>query len=314
MRCANMVKFIIIKEDFFPDDIAFLKGNVRAVPNDGIGETILETDDIFIDKLEVLEDASLIKIIHQYNGIEDVSDIVGCTEKVEMLHGGSMELRVYILGHIWEFTENELMGPQALMKRLLRLKKAIHIKTKDWWAILDSWLNRSEDIKEISERDELIEKMLTYLSRCTIYPDIEKALGRNTLFYDKEDPDVVYSLTNNLTTVCGDSISNNGGGIGKKNNGGTVGIRWVSWVFSDYIEGGSIGKTVAGERNNRFWRIPIEMAGIDLDERMFEEDEDDDIGGKNAPQESDNTIGEEGVKEEKPAKCNFCEGAERENN
>jgi hypothetical protein len=95
-----------------------------------------------------------------------------------MLHGGSMAIRVHILGHLWEFSEKELHGKTALEGRLFRLKKAIHIKEKDWWSILDSWLSRAEDIDEISDRDEVVEKILTYLSRCTIYTDIEKALGK----------------------------------------------------------------------------------------------------------------------------------------
>ena len=298
-----MVKFIIVKEGFYPDDIAFLKGNVRAVPDADISDELFETDDAFIPKLELLEEMAFIKIVHQYNSIEDVSDIIRCTSRVEMLHGGSTELRVYILGHIWEFSDSELMGPTAVMKRLLGFKRALHIKTKDWWMILDSWLSRSEDIKEISERDEIIEKMLAYLSRCTIYPDIENAVGRNTLFYDEKDPNVVYCLTNNLTTVCGDSMSNNGGsveGIGKKNNGGMVGTRRVRWIFNDYIEGASVGKTVSGERNNRFWRIPIEKSGINLYEQMFKEEDDEDggNGGRDVSRRSNGAVGKD-VKEEK---------------
>ena len=272
-----MVKFIITKDDLYPDDIAFLKDNYRVAQGEDFGENIFEADDTLIDKLETLELAGFIKIIHQYNGIENVSDIIRCTEKVEILQGGSMALRIHILGHLWEFSETELHGKTALEGRLFRLKKAIHIKQKDWWSILDSWLSRAEDIDEISERDELVEKILTYLSRCTIYTDIEKALGKKTLYYTEDDPNVVYSLTSHLKSVCGDSISAGGmdmrDGLGKSNSssGGMPSARRVRWVFNDYVDGPSIRKTVAGERNNRFWRIPIEKARIDFDEQLFDD-------------------------------------------
>jgi hypothetical protein len=75
-------------------------------------------------------------------------------------------------------------------------------------------------------------------------------------------------------------------GLGKSNSssGGMPSTRWVRWVFNDYIDGPSIRKTVAKERNNRFWRIPIEKARIDLDEQLF------DAGGEGEEGERSNNI------------------------
>ena len=146
-----MVKFIITKNSIDPEDIAFLKGKVRIVEDAEIGEDLFETDDVLIGKLGALEDAGFIKIIRQYNDIQNVSDIIACTDRVEMLHGVPTSLRIHILGHIWDFSETELLGPTALMRHLLRIKRAIRINWKSWTMNLNSWLSRAEDVDEISK-------------------------------------------------------------------------------------------------------------------------------------------------------------------
>jgi hypothetical protein len=200
-------------------------------------------------------------------------DILRNTEKVEMLQGGSVRLRVHILGNVWEFTESELLGPTALEKRLLRLKKAIFVKKDEWSKILQDWFDRSEDIKEISEDDEACEKILIYLSQCTIYKDIDKASAMYTLYYDENDPKIVYSLSDNMARV-GESIP----WYKAKNNsdGGGLSLQKMGWLISDYIEHPSVQKTCDGKKK-RFWRVYIDKANINLDEQMYKEEEDETV-------------------------------------
>ena len=152
-----MVKFIITNNSILPEDIAFLKGKVRIIEDTEISEDLFETDNVLIDKLGALEDAGFIKIIRQYNDIQNASDIIACTDRVEMLRGVPTSLRVHILDHIWDFSETELLGPTAIMRHLLSLKRAIRINRKNWSIILNSWLSRAEDVDEISEIIEISE-------------------------------------------------------------------------------------------------------------------------------------------------------------
>ena len=90
-----MVKFIITNNSILPEDIAFLKGKVRIIEDTEISEDLFETDNVLIDKLGALEDAGFIKIIRQYNDIQNASDIIACTDRVEMLRGVPTSLRVH---------------------------------------------------------------------------------------------------------------------------------------------------------------------------------------------------------------------------
>ena len=149
-----MVKFIITNNSIAPEDITFLKGKVRIVKDAEIDEDLFETYNVFIDKLSALEDAGIVKIMRQYNDIRNVSDIISCTDRVEMLRAAPTALRVYILDHVWDFSETELLGPTAITRHLLSLKRAIRINRRNWSIILNSWFSRAEDVDEMGEIEE----------------------------------------------------------------------------------------------------------------------------------------------------------------
>lgn len=264
-----MVKFIITKDGLYPDQISFL-GDCYTVSSSCMddqsgcsdGVNVFETKDEFIADLEVLERAGFIKVIHDFDSIEEPSDILRCTRKVEMLQGGIVKLRVYILDCVWEFTESELLGPTALVKRLLRLKKAIYIKKEEWIVILNNWLSSAEDVIEINEDEEVREKFLSYISHCRIYNEIEKALGVGALFYDDSDPNVVYCLSNNLKTVLKSLFV-------KESD---ASLRKIRWLLTDFIDGESVQRRAIGERK-RFWRISINSTGIDIKKQLFKEED-----------------------------------------
>ena len=134
-----------------PDDIAFLNGNYRVFNDMKSGSCIFETDNVFLVKMEVLEDAGFIKLIMELSDIRNISDIIKYTEKVEFFRGSPMAIRVYILGHIWNFTENELLGTTAIMRRIGNPTSKMRINKKNWYRILQCWFDISIDVKELSK-------------------------------------------------------------------------------------------------------------------------------------------------------------------
>ena len=256
-----MVKFFIIRDDLYPDQILYLRGNCTVVSNDE-GLSVFETSDKLYPKLKALEEAGFIKIIRDLNEINEPLDVLLCTEKVQMIRRGPVRLYVYILGHKLEFTDGELLGPTALMRGLLCLKKYIPISHKNWSLILDEWLSMAEDIEEISEEDEVNEKVLAYLQSCTIYTEKANAVGGSALFYDESDKNVVYSFNENISRLFDDKLS----------------MKKLRGCLDDFLAGNSVQISIFGVKR-RFWRFDIGKCEIDLKKRLYTEDEDD--GGDN---------------------------------
>jgi cell fate (sporulation/competence/biofilm development) regulator YlbF (YheA/YmcA/DUF963 family) len=255
------MRFVIVNENIYLEEIPFLRERYKIVSSAAEEEYVYETDNELEEKLKVLEEAGFIKRVKEkVNEIEKASDIIPATERVEILQGGKMNLRVYLAGHQFEFTEDELESSRALWKRLLRLKKAIRITQKEWSEILQNWLERSENIKEINEEEELRESILAKLQRSIIFNEIEKALSKNVLYYDKEQPNVVWCLSTNLKEIGGDKHS----------------MRKIRWVMSDYTIGASQQKRIKGDRV-RFWGLIIDKCGIDLKNQMWNAEKDSGI-------------------------------------
>jgi len=251
------MRFVILHDDIVIEDIAFLRGRYKVVSTALDEEIIYEVDDELRQKIEVFEEAGLVKTI-KAERIEDVKsaeDIMRLSEKVQLLKSGSAFLRVYLAGHEIEFTERELLSPLAIMTKMIRLRKNVKIKRSEWDKILDYWLARAEEIDEITEEDEIREKILSYLHKCIIYNDINKAVGRGTLFFDEKDSSVVYGLSEHLSTIDGESYS----------------LRRIAWIMHDYLCGKSMKKSVLGERR-RFWRFNIKKCEIDVKKQQYNEE------------------------------------------
>ncbi|MCD6148320.1 hypothetical protein J7J18_03015, partial [bacterium] len=138
------MRFIVIK-DMPLDDISFLKGEYRVVSTPTDPEIIYEVDEKFREKLKVLEEAGFIRVIKQdLHDIDDVEDLIPMTERVEIVQGGSLFLRVQLAGHTLTFTEGQLLSPTTLRKYLLRMGKVLRIKQKDWEELLQYWLDTGE--------------------------------------------------------------------------------------------------------------------------------------------------------------------------
>jgi len=248
------MRFVVLKDDFYPGDIPFLE-SARVI---GEGDEIVyEVSDAVQEKLKVLEEAGFVKTVKgSIDSIRSGEDVIRLTERVEVLQGGTVLLRVILGGHELEFSEDELLSPMSLRKRLLRLKAIVHINGDKWEEILRFWFSIASDVKEISEADEVREEILTFLRRCVIYEDIGKSAGRTSLFYDRSDPSVVLCRTENLKQLCESRYTQ----------------RKIRWLLSEYIDGESVQRSVGRERH-RFWRISIKKAGIDLKAQTFSEED-----------------------------------------
>ena len=250
------MRFMILR-DFPLDEIPFLKGQYQVVSDAGDSDFTYDVDDAIKEKLKVFEEAGFIKEVRgERNDIESADDIVRLTDKVELVQGGSLYMYVKILGHDLSFTESQLLSSVALSRQLLRMKKLIKPTAKQWKEILEYWFSISTDIKEESEDEEYVEKILNYLNDCVIYTDKEMAASPFSLYANGGDSGKVYCT---IDALC-EHLE-------------TRQRRKLRGVLSDYIEGNSVQWRVRGRRV-RFWGFLADKCGIDL-EKQKEKKEDE---------------------------------------
>lgn len=248
------MRFSVLKDDFFVDDTP-LKGKCKAI--DSENDALYEVDDIGLKpELDLLEKYGLIKLIKSDSQeIEDVNDIIRLTESVEIIEGGNMYLKVNILKHEFTFSEAQMMSGFALQKYMLRLGKFITIPGKGWREIAQYWLDIGEKLHELSEEDVMREKVVNYLKKCVIYKETEKALGFHSLFFDDIEQSVVFCSIDALVEHL--QIKNR---------------RKLRSVLSEQISGQSVQRYVYGEKK-RFWRFLIDKCELNLEEQLYEEEE-----------------------------------------
>lgn len=248
------LRFVVLKDDFFIDETP-LKGKYTVEDSDG--EIIYYVEDITVKpELSFLELYGIIRLIHEESSeLDNAEDIIRLTDSVEILEGGSIYLKVKIMGREFMFTELQLMSSVTLKRYMLRLGKYFNLKSGDWAPIVQFWLDTGNKTHEISDDEVLIEKSINYLKKCIIYTDIEKALGYHSLFYNVEEPSTVFCLVDSIIGAL--QIENR---------------RKVRSVLSEYIAGDSVQKRVYGEKK-RFWRFKIEECEINLAEQMHEHEE-----------------------------------------
>lgn len=250
------MRFVVLRE--FPlEEIPFLKDQYKVVSDVADADFVYEVDDAKKDKLKVFEEAGFIKEVKgERNEIEGVDDIIRLTEKVEVLQGGSLYMRVKLLGHELQFTESQLLSPMALSRQLLRLKKLIKPTGKDWKAILEYWFSVSEDIKEESETEEYVEKVLNYLNDCVIHDNKEMAAAPFSLYSDD------FSYSSDIVFCSIDALCEH---LEMRSR------RRLRAILSDYISGNSVQWRVRGKRM-RFWSFLCEECGIDFEKQKEKRD------------------------------------------
>jgi len=247
------VRFIHINEDvpLSSFDLENLRSTGEVV-DDAI---VWEVDDSSVETVKFLEKQGIVKVIKGDDEIDSVSDIMRLTDKVELLQGGSVIMKIYLLDHVFTLEERQLLTATAFRKQLLRLKKFIQIKPKEWVTLVNYWFDVAKDIHEPSEEETVKEKILNYLRDCTIYTDIHSALSYYTLYYNENEPGVVFCLADNLLKVV------------------DVNRRRLRSILSDEVQ-----ETVQkryGRARHRFWKFYIKRCGIDLDEQMYREEEEE---------------------------------------
>ncbi|RLF37266.1 MAG: hypothetical protein DRM99_00825 [Thermoplasmata archaeon] len=260
------MRFIWIDDNKYPDDIPFLKGNYEVVDSDNPDALVYQiknpTDNMLV-KLETLESAGMLKIVRT-SGIKDINsfeDIIDMTVRVEKIKSSPMYLKVFFPDASFLLSETELLSSSKFRRCLLREGKFISIPGKAWTGIVQHWLDVADEVVEESEDEQIIDLVLNYLCNCTVYKDVDKALARNTLFFDEADDGVVYSLTGNVVDF-----------VNSKYNKNSFNSRNLRAILSEFIVGNSVQRRIFTSRY-RFWRFSIPKVGIDLDKQLFVEDE-----------------------------------------
>ncbi len=275
------MKFVWLDKDKYPNQIPFLKGNCEdtgeSIDPDVVVYRIKKETDTIFSQMKVMESCGFLKIMKEVNELEDAEDILHMTRRVEKLKSTSgssspMYLKVHFPHTTFLLTESELLSPTKFRKCLLREGKFIFISGKVWVPLVQAWLDMSEEIREESEDEQIIDRVLNYLVNCVVHEDVGKAVSRNTLYHDKEDDGVAYCHIDSVMEVINskkkDEISN----------------RKLRVILSEYIDGDSIQKRIYNNRY-RFWRFKIEKVHIDLERQLFNKDElEKDEEGNNAQQ------------------------------
>ena len=244
------MKFVVIDDSFSLDRSPWLS-EAKKVSSSSDVEGVYEISDDYRSKMKVLEEFGFVKEIKgEITELEQLSDLMRLTDKVELLQGGDIYLKVKLVnGHEFLFSEDEMLGLKAIKQRLLRLKAVIPVTGADWREVLKYWLSIAEEINEPSEERSIAERVLDYLSTCIVYKEKEKVVSPYSLFYDEATPNSVFCSIDELVER-----------LGYQNR------RKLRSILSDYIVD-SARVRVHGRRY-RFWLFSVERCEIDLDKQM----------------------------------------------
>lgn len=271
------MQFIILKDNISIDDLGGIGNKATKLPTlyDESDPRSFIYDVFGVDDLQLqsLEKTGFIKIIRtEIDKIKTIDHIIQQTKRVCMLQGGSLKLKIDVAGHLWEFTEPELLNSRALRMRLLRLKTQFPIKSEDWFRLLNVWLEMAEEVHEISEENEIEELVLEYLRSCTIYKERDKSLGKYTILYDNDiatnfvkkrkiatnPSNIIFCYSANIERIKDYDYS----------------LRRIRWLMSDYLIGSSEEIRVSGVKK-RFWAFLINKCEIDLNRQLAEDDDEE---------------------------------------
>lgn len=248
-----MVRFEILKDDFYIGDSQTFKGGYKMVDTvDGTLQYELTNPELK-SKLDFLQELGYIQMIRdEQRVIQGVDDILRLTESVEMLTGGQMHLKVHLAGNQYDFTEAETDNGRKLRRSLIRTGVVLSITLKEWNTILAYWLDIAVRKSEMSDDADVAEEVLNYLRSSRIHTDIKQTLGRRHIYYDPAHPEVVLCSTDLVMKY-----------LDRKDK------RKMSSILSDYLEGQSVQKYVSKERK-RYWVFNIERCGLNLEEQMVD--------------------------------------------
>ena len=248
------VKFIILNDSLYIDDIPIVKSNIRSVSEETAGEVVYEADESIRDKLKVLEELGFIKEIKsEQRGIKTIDDIIRHTEEVFLLEGGDIHIKVKLLGKVLSFTESQLLDSKALRMQLLRLKEVIQITKKEWNEILSYWFGIAKETNELSEEEEIITKVLNYLGDCAIFRDVNLCAGMFSLYFESSKPDCIFCQIDDLVEFL--KFENR---------------RKLRSILSDYIL--ESRKFTVNRKRKHFWGFDAPKSEINFENQLKEEE------------------------------------------
>ena len=249
------MKIVVLDENFHIGDVPAIREKIMNVSEEASGEIIYEVDESIRDKLKVLEELGLIKEIKsERRRIEKFEDVIRLTEEVVLLNGGSVHMRVKLLGKEISFTEAELLSGYSLQKQLLRFKEIVPISYKNWVKILSYWFSIAKEINETSEEEEVVTKVLNYLGDCVIFDDINLCMGLFSLYFDASCSNCVYCSIEDLAEFLK---------CEKR--------RKLRSVLSDYIVESK--RLVVNGKRKRFWGFDIQKSEIEFEKQLFKKEE-----------------------------------------
>ena len=182
-----MVKFIIMKDDFFPDDIEFLKDNfsVSYLSTSNEDTSIFETDDKFTGRLIVFEEAGIIKVIREARDlgiVDSLSLLDDVIDKIEKKAGDPVFFYIYIDGERIKFTPSEFMAVRKWREKLIEIdiQMASRIKSRAFDEFINELRTRIEVVwKDEETEEDMLGSIIMEGVKQLMWVDDEKDFLRN---------------------------------------------------------------------------------------------------------------------------------------
>jgi len=154
-----MVKFLIMKDGFYPDDIEFLKDNFSVSYTSNEDTSIFETDDKFTGRLIVFEEAGIIKVIREARDlgiVDSLSLLDDVIDKIEKKAGDPVFFYIYIDGERIKFTPSEFMAVRKWREKLIEIdiQMASRIRSRAF----DEFINELRTRIDVVWKDEETEE------------------------------------------------------------------------------------------------------------------------------------------------------------
>ena len=152
-----MVKFLITRDGWYPDQIGFLNGNYTVVPGDT--DSIFETDDKFASDLGVLEKTNIVKIIREKQNlcddvICDLDVLDASISNVEEKAGDPVFYYVHIDSESISFTIPEFGSLSKWREKLMNIHIVLSTHKKGIWEEFDKFIHSLMQRAEVVWKDK----------------------------------------------------------------------------------------------------------------------------------------------------------------
>ena len=194
-----MVKFIVTKEGFSPNNIEFLKDRFDIAYTSNDGTTIFETENKLTSRLIVFEEGGFLKIIREKRDLGVINNfdlLENVIEKVEKKAGDPVFFYIYIGNDRIRFTSLEFITLRKWREKLIEIdiQIASRVSSKEFDKFISMVRSRIEVVwvDEESEEDMTASIVMEGINQL-IWVDNEKDFLRNPvckLMLDSDDIDI----------------------------------------------------------------------------------------------------------------------------